>query len=287
MIIKKKLKAKNNEAVQVEVFSSALELVQVSDARPINFSSHGAGGSRACVHEDLSWYGPGVKSWEDISEMLHYGYQPITEKMKSIPTSLSGEGKRPTFINDVVGFAPIVPLYLQNIPTCMVNTTKKVIKNKVLNIYYDMTANCGVEATDILSAGCDLLGAIMELELQGYRFNLSAIQTYPRRDEGADILCVRVKDANRALDIKRISFPLAHPAFFRAVGFDWYERCPGATRRSGYGTALAYQYMRDDINKMFEELFGEKCVVFSAATDIRNSREDFKRVIENAGKKVG
>ena len=287
MIFKKKLKNKNNDIAWVETFSSTAELVKVNDARPINFSSAGPGGVRTRVKPRLDWFGPDIRSWSDVEECLRVGYQPITEKLKTAPSSLEGVGKRAAFVNDVVGFAPIVPLYLQNIPTCMVRSTVKTIRNKVLNVYYENDASSWVEAADLLNAGCALLGAIMELESQGYRFNLWVTQFYQRPGEEGYMLAVKVKDANRALDIKRISFPLAHPAFLRAVGFDWYERFPNAKELSGYGQPLTVKYNRKQIQDIYEEMFNERCVVFSAQSDIHNSREEFRKVIENAGQKMG
>ena len=113
----------------------------------------------------------------------------------NIKANVQGQGKRISFFNDVVGYAPIVPLALQGVPAAMQNAYMKPIKAKVLNVYYDMTASCGTKSEDIIEAGQKLLAAIMELEMQGYKFNLYAIQSYAGSRD-VDILCTKIKNSN-------------------------------------------------------------------------------------------
>ena len=100
-----------------------------------------------------------------------------------------------------------------------------------------MTASYSTKSESIINAGVKLLSAIVELEQQGYRFNLYAVQNYYSYGKGY-ILKVKVKDAMQPLDLKRVSFPLTHTGFFRVIGFDWYSKCPEAKYISGYGHSL-------------------------------------------------
>ncbi len=262
----------------VEVFNSAQEVVDASKKRSITDSSFDNMHNNSNI--DAIFCG-GVNTFEEAEELMRTGYQPTVDRMKSgINANVHGQGKRVSFKNDVVGFQPIIPLALQGVPNCMVNTYMKPIKSKVINIYYDMTASWSTSSEAIIKAGQNILAAIMELEMQGYKFNLYAIQSY-YRDKDADILCTKIKSANTLMDLKRISFPLTHTAYFRIIGFDWYSRCPVAKYRPGYGHALGYDHNQKELSEAFEEIFKEKCIYFSAAKVIRESVDTIKEVLVN------
>lgn len=278
-----KVKAFKNEKFNVEVFDSANEVVEVSSRRKITSGSF----------DDMSQPGQIDKSWTGVSslaeacELMRTGYQPTVDKMKTgIKANVQGQGKRISFFNDVVGYAPIVPLALQGVPTSMQNSYMKPIKAKVLNVYYDMTASCVTSKEAIIEAGQKLLAAIMELEMQGYKFNLYAIQSYYSEGSGCDLLCTKIKSSNTPLDLKRISFPLTHTAYFRVIGFDWYSKTPNGRYRSGYGRAIGYEYDEKQMQDGFKEIFGSNCVVFSCAKVLKKDTEHFKEVIMTNAKEA-
>lgn len=270
------VKAFNNLKANIECFNSAAEVVDTNRRRHITSSQFDDMSNPSEI--DRNW--TGVKSLKEAEELMRTGYQPTVEKLKSgtMKANLQGQGKRISFFNDVVGFAPVVPLALLGVPCSMQNTYIKPIKAKVLNVYYDMTANCSVSKESIIEAGQKLLSAIMELEMQGYKFNLYAIQSYAD-SQSADILCTKIKNSNTPLDLKRISFPLTHTAYFRVIGFDWYSKTPHGQHRGGYGHGLAYDYNEETMQAGFKEMFGQNCVVFSCAKVINKDTEHFKDVI--------
>lgn len=277
----KKVKAFKNKPINIEVFDSANEVVEVSSRRKMTSSKFHDMSDPSQV--DANW--TGVSSLNEALEMMRSGYQPTVDKLKvGIKANVQGQGKRISFFNDVVGYAPIVPLALQGVPNSMQNSYMKPIKAKVLNIYYDMTASAATSKESIIKAGQELLSAIMELEMQGYKFNLYATQTYWDSSNGADMLCTKIKSSNTPLDLKRISFPLTHPAYFRVIGFDWYSKTPKGIYRGGYGCSLAYDFKTEVVQQGFNEIFGN-CVVFSAAKIINKGSEHLKKVIEDAGNK--
>lgn len=223
----------------------------------------------------------GVHSYQEACELMRTGYEPSVEKLKAgIKSSLQGQGKRISFFNDVVGFAPIVPLAIQGVPQSMQNSYMKPIKAKVVDVYYDMTVNCNVDKDDLQKAGIKLMSAILALEAEGYKFNLYCTQTY-YSNKSFDMLCTRVKNSNTPLDIRKISFPLTHPAYFRSIGFDWYTRMPESTQRSGFGHSFAYDYSEQDVAKGFKQIFGKNAVVFTAAKMLKQDSEHIKRVLTN------
>lgn len=263
MIKEYKLKCDNGFRIMVEKYNSASEVVNDCKKRSITNSSFSNMEKDFDTVGSKKWYG-GIKSYEEALNTLQNGYQPIADELKSkIKSNLQGQGKRVSFRNDIVGYAPIVPLAVLGVPNSMINSTMKQIKAKVVDVYYDMTASCVTDGEDILKAGVKLLSAVIMLEQQGYRFNLYAVQTYTGSD--ADMLCIKVKDAMQPLDLKRVAFPLAHTAFFRCIGFDWYSKTPKGTYRSGYGRALAYQKSVEKCREIAKEMFGQNALYISCA----------------------
>jgi hypothetical protein len=214
--------------------------------------------------------------------MLREGYQPTVDALKK-GTKINATGKRFKSFNDVVGFQPIIPNAIMGLPNAMVNSSMAPIKTKVLDIYYDMTVSCCVDSNDLIKAGQKMLGTILEMEAQGYRFNLYVCQTYGDR-QGCDMLCVKVKSANQPFDLKRMSFPVSHTAFFRGIGFDWYAKFPMGTYRDGYGTPMYYLKKQDEIKAEFKRLFGNGATYFSAQTIVKKlsgAEEYIKGVLTN------
>lgn len=278
--IRKNVKAFKNKPFNVEVFDSANEVVETSKRRSITSSSFTDYSVAGSVDED--WCG--VASLEEAQEMLRTGYQPTVDKMKSgIKANVQGQSKRISFSNDVVGFAPIVPLALQGVPNSMLNSTMKPIKAKVLNVFYEIGSSWSVDKEKIIEAGEKVLAAIMELEMQGYKFNLYATQSY-WDGESCDMLCTKIKSSNTPLDLKRISFPLTHTAYFRVIGFDWYSRTPNGKYRSGYGHPIAKDFDEQTMTEGFTEIFGKNCVVFACRKIMNKGIDHIKDTLKGGAK---
>lgn len=230
-----------------------------------------------------SWHG--VKSYDEAISFLRNGYQPVVDSMRGVfKLNKMGESSRFSFSNEIQGFAPVVPLALKGVPNSMVNMTMKPIKAKVIDVYYDMTASCGVDSDKIIEAGKTLLSTIIEFERQGYRFNLYSMQTYSDSRE-CDMLVVKVKDAKQPIDLKRISFAIAHTGFFRVIGFDWYSKVPNGKYRSAYGMALSYNLEGNKYKNTMKELFGKNTVSFSAVNIIKGGKDYIVQEMKNNGDK--
>lgn len=282
-MIKKVKSKKINVDFVIESYNSSADVVKDCKTRNITDSSFDDMQRKGWIESNRSWYG--VDSYDQALQFLEEGYQPTVEKLKAgIKANLQGNGKRISFHNDIVGYAPIVPLAVLGVPNSMINSRMKPIKAKVIDVYYNMSASCSVDSKDIINSGVKLLSVIVALEQQGYRFNLYAVQTY-YRDKKCYMLKVKVKDAMQPIDLKRISFPLTHTGFFRVIGFDWYSKCPEAKYLSGYGKPLDIEYNRENLSLAMKEIFGENTVWFGCSK-IVNQKEDYIReVLENAGNK--
>lgn len=265
----------------IESYNSTADVVYDCKTRKITDSDFHDMQDGTLGGHKKSWCG--VDSYEQALQFLEEGYQPTVEKLKTgIKANLKGNGKRISFHNDIVGYAPIVPLAILGVPNSMINSRMKPIKAKVIDVYYSSTAHRGISSEDIIKAGTKMLSAIIELEQQGYRFNLYAVQDY-YSDGKCYMLKVKVKDAMQPIDLKRISFPLTHTGFFRVIGFDWYSKCPEAKYMWGYGHSIDYDYDREKMTKVAKELFGENAVWFGCEKIIKEKDNYVKEVLVNAG----
>lgn len=266
----------------VEIFSSASEVAEVSSRRTITNSSFD---DMSKAYIDKSW--TGVGSLNEALELMRTGYQPTVDKLKAkLKANVAGNGKRISFHNDVVGFAPVVPLALQGIPTSMMNSYMKPIKSKVINIYYDMGAVASVTKEQMLDCGAKVLAAILDLETQGYKFNLYSIQGYADNNGGkgtCDMLCTKIKSSGTPFDLKRLSFALTHPAYLRVIGFDWYSKVPGGKYRHNYGTPIGRLFSDEDLQKTMDSLFNSKTVVFSCSKILKTGVDSIKNAIIEKG----
>lgn len=219
----------------------------------------------------------GVANYEEALKLLEHGYEDVVDVIKAETTRsyqrYSQNAKRFKTFPDVMGFQPIIPNVLQGLPLTMVNSSMTPLKIKVIDIYYDMTCSSSTEPEEIIHNGCELLKCILGLEKQGYKLNLYICNSYSD-DNAADMLCVKVKDSDKPLDIKRISFPTAHSAYFRVLGFDWYSKFPIGKYRGGYGCALGYHYRGKELSDMAHNIFG-KNAVYITATEIMNQQSEY------------
>jgi hypothetical protein len=264
--------------VNVEFYNSAMDVYEDCKKRTITDSSFDDK-SKASFGR---W--EGVETYDEALKYLRNGYQPTVNKLKEKLKVQDPGQKRISFTNNIVGSAPIVPLALKGVPNCMIDTRMKQIKCKVIDVYYDMTCSCGTDSDDIIANGQKMLGAILDLEHQGYRINLYAVQSY-NDSSSSDILAVKIKSSNQPLDLKRMSFPLTHTAFFRVIGFDWYSRFPKGKYRSGYGHALGYELNDREMKEFATKMFGDNAIYIAGSKILSRDEEYIKEVLKNAGQK--
>ena len=278
--------AKNGDSdyeVRVEYYNSANDVADDCKCRKITDSYFKDYTDPDNI--DRGW--TGCQSYEQAIEFLRTGYEPVVKDLEREYrlNNVSSDSKRISFKNSICGYAPVVPLAMQGVPNSMISMTMKPIKTKVVDIYYDMTVNCGTSSSTILQTGTDILSVILSLEKQGYRFNLYAIQTYcDNRD--CDCLIVKIKDAKQPIDLRRMSFPLCHTGFFRLIGFDWYAKFPNGRYRSGYGTELSRILTDREMENFNTVVFGENAVVLRAdkmvhTSDTAERKEYVKGVLTN------
>lgn len=269
--------------VMVERFSSAEDIVKTSSAREITDKSYDNYRGEHSLRK--KWHG--VENWSEAEDLMLHGYAPFVKKLKSkIDFNAKGEGIKTQFFSDIVGFAPIVPLAILGVPNSMTNARKVIVPNKVINVYFDKVAVCDKSSHQIEEACAKFMSALIEVENQGYRINLYITEAHTDADGSSiDMLVLKVKDSNSPLDLQRISFPLAHPAFFRVIGFDWFTRCPEAKYKWGLGTNMTRKFSHEDVVNAYEDMFREKCVVFEMEDIITQSEKHITDAITLANKR--
>lgn len=183
-------------------------------------------------------------SYEESIDLLINGYKA---GLANLETS-SGERiahRQSSFKNipsvGVVGYVPHIPNAITGIPCSMITTTPVEQKAKVITILYDMGSNGSTNAKRFITAGRNLLNAILTLELNGYRVGLSVLLSFCTNKEQA--FCVtQIKNHRQPSNPLKIAYPMLHPAFFRRQGFKWIETCLSLANTEfadGYGKVLS------------------------------------------------
>ena len=261
-----------------EEYNSAMDVANDCETRKItnhNFND---------VRYSGDWGWNGCKNYDEAIDLLKNGYIDKVEKMqKEINKSVISQSKRITFHNDIVGYAPIVPLAILGVPNSMINSKMKPIKAKVIEICYDISCSAFVNSNDIIRVGIAFLKIIANMEMQGYRIKLTAVQGYSNH-KVLNLLRINLKSANQPLDLKRISFPTIHTGFFRVIGFDWFSKTPhGVYVGSGYGRPISKTFEnKQDLKEFVNQVFGKNTVYIATRWFVDVSDKNLENKIKEA-----
>lgn len=229
----------------------------------------------------------GVSSYKEMLKLLRDGYDAATNILK-VETEryykIKSETKRSRTYTDVVGYTPHIPNMLMGVPKTMINSKNYATPQKVIDIYYDQTVNSSITTQQIENNGIEIMKAIYSLEQRGYKVNLYVCQSYCQNND-CDIVCIKIKDSNKPLDIRRISFPIAHPSFFRVLGFDWYSKFPLGIWKSGYGRGIGYDY-QDKIDSITRKIFGTNAVYIESCKILKKGFQEIEEELMRKKKSV-
>ncbi|MCQ2059744.1 MAG: hypothetical protein MJY71_07965 [Bacteroidaceae bacterium] len=278
-----KTKKSRDYTLNVEIFNSAAELERVNKSRKLRPDTYCYDTSESDVECRSDWYG--VSSKEEAYKLLHDGWSEKLHEMRTLANKVktNGSGKRITFQNNVTGFAPVVPLAIMNLPNSMIDTRMKPIKSKVVRIIYNIGCNACTSSDTILKNGMNVIEAVINLENSGYRCEILAMQAYAggcSPYNSADVLMLKIKDANQPMDLKRVMFPLIHPAMFRVVGFDWQDTCPIGKSRSAKGRPLSREV--SNVDELIKEAFGEDYYYFDGQQMCGKSASHIENILKGA-----
>lgn len=184
------------------------------------------------------------KSFDEAVELAYGGWGEgsvkLTEGMKKI--SLKERKATRQYFNDVCGFQAMVPLYLNGVPTNMLNQRVKMVKNKVITVNKMIGFIGSYTADQMLNLNVSTLSLINDLELAGYRVNLNVLycSNVPTGSKEYRVVKIRAKSANEKLNVSKLAFPLCHPSMHRRIYFNYLNvrRTDGNSGASQYGKHL-------------------------------------------------
>lgn len=202
---------------------------------------------RFCDTKSASHEWNGNMSLRNAIDTLHHGWSAgaidLEKKLKVAKHNMAVE-KEVRNILDVCGYQPIIPLYLNGAPNCMLRKQPQAKKQKVLTINRSLCASGGVTSKTLMEESTKVLQIIYKLEKMGYRINLNLVISC-----GLYAVSIKLKGAGERLSVSKLAFPLVHTAMFRRLFFRFIEV-------SEYTTG----YHRDTYGKVpYDSEFDEIC----------------------------
>ena len=231
---------------------------------------------------EVSWHG--VKSYTQAIRMMSEGFTPAVEKIYDevivkAGGRTCGTNKTNTSTTSVVGYQPIVPLVLCGIPNNMLIRQAEKIEARVFDLFIDVTCIHSTTIPELIQSAVGLMQLIYNLELCGHKINLHVCEAFAG-EASADLICIKIKNSNSPLDLRRISFPLCHTAFTRVICFDWYSKFPLGIYRKRYGTTLTKALGYEASDSLIKKIFGRKSM-YVTNQDIRVKGEAYlKQALE-------
>lgn len=194
-----------------------------------------------------------TESFDEAVQLFKNGWSDmasnLVQKLKVIESKTEPMMK-PRNKLDVVGYQPIVPLYLQGVPNNMMNKKMVPVKQKILTLNKSIDYHGGVSANQIVEESIKAMQIVKKLESQGYRCNLNIVLGTSAgwgKDAKQFIIKLRIKSANEKLNVSKLAFPLVHPSMLRRLFFRFIEVYPHVTKNftHGYGAPATSSEMRN------------------------------------------
>lgn len=128
--------------------------------------------------------------------------------------------------HDYVGFAPDVKAFLEGSPLTMIN--KPAINRPLVRVYMN-TSYAGNERNErIYSRGAIVLAIVEALELMGFMVDLRLFEM-SFVDKDIHFSEYRLKQLDERVNLRKLYFPLCHPAWVRRLNFRLIETSPNMT----------------------------------------------------------
>ena len=194
-----------------------------------------------------------TESYDGAVRLMRNGYTDILPRIeqgtnKSVKQLEAQYSRRKSIpISNFSGVAPNVPRYLMGLPDSMLNREVVPRKTKTLYIVYATHAAWNVSGDVFIRAGIALLSAIQLIENSGIQVKLDCIFYAGKEPFGPNkevaMGVVPLKDYSDSLNLRKLCFPIAHPAMLRRIGFRFLETVPGLTNPSftrSYGMVLSH-----------------------------------------------
>lgn len=242
----------NNGKIEFVEFNSLQEFYKYLCDTPLNDSFRWK--DLSSVKSDYRF--TQTNSYEEAVDLFHNGWSEMSQRLSQ---RLKAEGKMEQVmvaksVQSVVGFQPIVPLYLSGIPNNMINRKMQPVKQKVVTLNKSVTYSCGVSTDEIVEESIKAFRIIQKLEAQNYRVNLNIVLGVYESNgywggtiKNGYAIKVKLKKANEKLNISKLAFPLVHPSMLRRLFFRFIEVHPGVPDEytRGYGRPMGEPLIRE------------------------------------------
>lgn len=179
--------------------------------------------------------------WEGSKSLAHKGWSEGADLVRSIASRIMAKPtseRAPRWGYDVAGDIPDVGRFMAGRPDNMRRRRKTFGQSPIITICVNQSVSGGTSAEAFKNYGAALLATIDQIEASGRRVELwsgFAALLGNRRDKLASVL-TRIKAADEPVDLGALAFGVAHPAFFRRLGFAILERTPRDHETWGYGS---------------------------------------------------
>lgn len=240
---------KINDNITLESFDSVREFTKVSVTRKPNTAFSGLSlNSETPFHK--AWYG--TTSFDAANKIMSKGYKDGCKDLLSCKDGIKimNEDIKIHTIKNYAGFAPCVPAALMGIPKSMYQKKRNIVKNPVINLYFDSGVSADVGTDKMILGGKNLYSLCKYLDSRNIRVNLFIfIGVWIKANKHA-FLSIKVKNSDMPINPQLISYPVIHPSFFRRHVFKWIETSKGTdynelTRSYGVNS----RYRDDNIRK--------------------------------------
>ena len=169
----------------------------------------------------------GTPDFETAISLAKHGWPDGLARMNrnvQAVAALPSMSAAPSYSMDVAGAFPLPALAAAGDPACMFDFAPVSDRVRpIVRLMVNATVSAMYDTDEIFNYGSGLVGIIDALESGGYRVELTTA-TSAARDKEKCLFTVRVKEAQDSVDLDRLAFCLAHPAFFRRIMFGVMER---------------------------------------------------------------
>lgn len=225
-----------------------------------------------------------TKDYAEANDLLLYGDKATAKKINDgglakVRCEISKDMVKREIYTSVVGFAPNVPAYLAGSPASMIAIKQKTIREKVINIHYNVATSWQVKSDDIIDVASRFLSALCKIEAGGLRINLTcgfAVRNHSKTQMTTNV--VKIKDSKEKLDVLKVAYPLVHPSMQRRHCFRFLEVTEGLDSdfSDGYGRCIDSQITKKLLNEN-----GCDCDCVVCYYDLKNLKvEDIIKYIE-------
>lgn len=266
-------KINKRRAEQVEVYDGLADLTDMLgdrkanvawEGRPMDSDTSGSG--------SWSW---GIKNYADAVEAANWGFSEATEKMREYVTNETmkldavGIGGRAKPQNYYAGGSPNVARAIMGVPRDMRRYHRAPVKERTVHIVYCADFAGGVSSERALKAGAKVMAIVEALSRQNYSVKLSVGTYFKVNGGGYGGTEVTLKDYQSPLDMGKLSFPFAHSAWLRRIGFRWCETYPKFDSPSNYTSSYgpAQHDLIDDMKRWHREN-GGRMITFYDIEDV-------------------